>query len=162
MTDGGAFVSLSYLAAERAVAGYGGGMSSAKAALESDTRTLAYELGRLAEYSTKESSDVALTKRPLRINCISAGPLASRAAKVLAMLFLHFYSCDYFTVSTGDWWADSWCCDGGLQNFHRKGYRLQREQCTTPSTFGKRRRRQRCRIPAFRPLERCDRMHSAC
>lgn len=87
MTDGGAFVSLSYLAAERAVAGYGGGMSSAKAALESDTRTLAYELGRLAEYSGNEASDAALTKRPLRINCISAGPLASRAAKVTRTLF---------------------------------------------------------------------------
>ena len=39
------FLSLSYLAAERVIPGYGGGMSSAKAALESDTRTLAYEAG---------------------------------------------------------------------------------------------------------------------
>lgn len=30
----------------RPPAGYGGGMSSAKAALESDTRVLAYEAGR--------------------------------------------------------------------------------------------------------------------
>src|SRR5215510_4395686 len=40
---GGAFLSLSYMAAERVVPGYGGGMSSAKAALESDARVLAYE-----------------------------------------------------------------------------------------------------------------------
>ena len=39
-------VSLTYLAGERVVPGYGGGMSSAKAALESDTRTLAFEAGR--------------------------------------------------------------------------------------------------------------------
>jgi enoyl-[acyl-carrier protein] reductase I len=43
---GGSFVALSYLAGQRVVPGYGGGMSSAKAALESDTRTLAYEAGR--------------------------------------------------------------------------------------------------------------------
>ncbi len=32
---------------EKAIPGYGGGMSSAKAALESDTRTLAQEVGKL-------------------------------------------------------------------------------------------------------------------
>src|SRR4029077_13274041 len=36
-------LSLTYMASERVIPGYGGGMSSAKAALESDTRTLAYE-----------------------------------------------------------------------------------------------------------------------
>src|SRR6266581_550077 len=46
MRDGGSFLSLTYLASERVVPGYGGGMSSAKAALESDTRTLAFEAGR--------------------------------------------------------------------------------------------------------------------
>ena len=46
MRDDGAFVSLTYLASERVIPGYGGGMSSAKAALESDTRTLAFEAGR--------------------------------------------------------------------------------------------------------------------
>ncbi|HEV2642130.1 MAG TPA: enoyl-[acyl-carrier-protein] reductase, partial [Candidatus Elarobacter sp.] len=65
MRDGGSFVSLTYMASERAVPGYGGGMSSAKAALESDTRVLAYEVGR---------------KYGHRVNTISAGPLASRAA----------------------------------------------------------------------------------
>jgi enoyl-[acyl-carrier protein] reductase I len=65
---GGAFVSLSYLASERVVPGYGGGMSSAKAALESDTRVLAWEAGRRWGH---------------RVNCISAGPLASRAASAI-------------------------------------------------------------------------------
>ncbi len=46
LRPGGSFLSLTYLASERVVPGYGGGMSSAKAALESDTRTLAFEAGR--------------------------------------------------------------------------------------------------------------------
>ena len=71
MRRGGAFVSLSYLASERVVPGYGGGMSSAKAALESDTRTLAYEAGR---------------KWGHRVNCISAGPFASRAASAIGFI----------------------------------------------------------------------------
>jgi enoyl-[acyl-carrier protein] reductase I len=71
MNEGGAVISLSYLAAERAVPGYGGGMSSAKAALESDTRTLAYEAGR---------------RWGIRVNTISAGPLASRAAKAIGTI----------------------------------------------------------------------------
>ena len=71
MNEGGALVSLSYLAAERVVPGYGGGMSSAKAALESDTRTLAFEAGR---------------KFGIRVNTISAGPLASRAAKAIGTI----------------------------------------------------------------------------
>jgi enoyl-[acyl-carrier protein] reductase I len=65
MRPGGSFVSLTYMASERVIPGYGGGMSSAKAALESDTRTLAFEVGR---------------KHGLRVNTISAGPFASRAA----------------------------------------------------------------------------------
>ncbi len=71
MREGGAAVSLTYLAAERVVPGYGGGMSSAKAALESDTRTLAFEAGR---------------KWGLRVNTVSAGPLASRAAKAIGKI----------------------------------------------------------------------------
>src|SRR5215212_10185210 len=42
----GSFLSLSYIAAERVCPGYGGGMSAAKAALEIDTRILAFEAGR--------------------------------------------------------------------------------------------------------------------
>ena len=71
MRPGGSAVSLTYMASERVVPGYGGGMSSAKAALESDTRTLAYEAGR---------------KHGIRVNTISAGPLASRAASAIGMI----------------------------------------------------------------------------
>ena len=71
MRKGGSFLSLTYLASERVIPGYGGGMSSAKAALESDTRVLAFEAGR---------------KYGLRINTISAGPLASRAASAIGII----------------------------------------------------------------------------
>jgi enoyl-[acyl-carrier protein] reductase I len=68
---GGSFLALSYMAAERVVPGYGGGMSSAKAALESDTRVLAYEAGRRWGH---------------RVNVISAGPWASRAASAIGFI----------------------------------------------------------------------------
>lgn len=71
MNPGGATISLTYIASEKAIPGYGGGMSSAKAALESDTRTLAWEAGR---------------KWGIRVNTISAGPLASRAAKAIGFV----------------------------------------------------------------------------
>jgi enoyl-[acyl-carrier protein] reductase I len=71
MREHGAFASLTYLASERVIPGYGGGMSSAKAALESDTRTLAFEAGR---------------KFGCRVNTISAGPLASRAASAIGII----------------------------------------------------------------------------
>ena len=71
MNQGGSMLGLTYEASVKAVPGYGGGMSSAKAALESDTRTLAYEAGR---------------KWGIRVNCISAGPLKSRAAKAIGMI----------------------------------------------------------------------------
>ena len=71
MRPGGAFSSLTYMASERVIAGYGGGMSSAKAALESDTRLLAYEAGR---------------KWGVRVNTVSAGPFASRAASAIGII----------------------------------------------------------------------------
>nr|MBA3318160.1 enoyl-[acyl-carrier-protein] reductase [Gemmatimonadales bacterium] len=71
MRPGGAFLSLTYMAGERVIPGYGGGMSSAKAALEADTRTLAYEAGR---------------RWGVRINAISAGPWASRAASAIGFI----------------------------------------------------------------------------
>lgn len=71
MRPGGSFLSLTYLASERVIPGYGGGMSSAKAALESDTRVLAFEAGR---------------KHGVRVNTISAGPLASRAASAIGII----------------------------------------------------------------------------
>jgi enoyl-[acyl-carrier protein] reductase I len=68
MRPGGSFVTLSYLASQRVIPGYGGGMSSAKAALESDARVLAYEAGRTWGH---------------RVNVISPGPYASRAAEAI-------------------------------------------------------------------------------
>ncbi|HEX6574285.1 MAG TPA: enoyl-[acyl-carrier-protein] reductase [Gemmatimonadaceae bacterium] len=71
MRTGGSFLSLTYMASERVIPGYGGGMSSAKAALESDTRTLAFEAGQ---------------KFNIRVNTISAGPYASRAASAIGII----------------------------------------------------------------------------
>lgn len=68
MNEGGSVLSLTYIASERVIPGYGGGMSSAKAALESDTRTLAWECGQ---------------KYKVRLNTISAGALKSRAASAI-------------------------------------------------------------------------------
>ncbi|KAL6783613.1 ENR1 [Auxenochlorella protothecoides x Auxenochlorella symbiontica] len=71
LNPGGAVISLTYLAGARVIPGYGGGMSSAKAALESDTKVLAFEAGR---------------KWNVRVNTISAGPLGSRAAKAIGFI----------------------------------------------------------------------------
>jgi enoyl-[acyl-carrier protein] reductase I len=71
MPQGGSFLSLTYMAGERVIPGYGGGMSSAKAALEADTRTLAFEAGR---------------RWGVRVNAISAGPWASRAASAIGFI----------------------------------------------------------------------------
>lgn len=71
INENGSALSLSYMASQYVVPGYGGGMSSAKAALESDTRVLAWEAGR---------------KWNIRVNTISAGPLGSRAAKAIGFI----------------------------------------------------------------------------
>jgi enoyl-[acyl-carrier protein] reductase I len=71
MRPGGSVLSLTYMASERVIPGYGGGMSAAKAALESDTRVLAFEAGR---------------KLGIRVNTISAGPFASRAASAIGII----------------------------------------------------------------------------
>jgi enoyl-[acyl-carrier protein] reductase I len=71
MRPGSSVLSLTYMASERVIPGYGGGMSSAKAALESDTRVLAFEAGRA---------------HGIRINTISAGPWASRAASAIGII----------------------------------------------------------------------------
>lgn len=78
MRPGGSFLSLTYMAGERVIPGYGGGMSSAKAALESDTRTLAYEAGR---------------RHGVRINTISAGPFGSRAATAIGFIGMMIEYC---------------------------------------------------------------------
>jgi enoyl-[acyl-carrier protein] reductase I len=71
MPRGGSILSLTYMASERVIPGYGGGMNSAKAALESDTRFLALQAGR---------------RFGLRVNTISSGPVATRAASVTGMI----------------------------------------------------------------------------
>lgn len=71
MNQGGSALSLTYMASERVVPRYGGGMSSAKAALESDTRTLAWEAGR---------------KWGIRVNAISAGAFRSRAGRAIGFI----------------------------------------------------------------------------
>ena len=71
LRERGSFLNLSFMASERVIPGYGGGMSSAKAALESDTRTLSYEAGRTFG---------------ARVNSISAGPWASRAASAIGFI----------------------------------------------------------------------------
>jgi enoyl-[acyl-carrier protein] reductase I len=65
---GAAVVSLTYLGGDRVVPHYGGGMSTAKAALQIDTKQLAHNVG----------------SKGIRVNAISAGPYASRAAKAIA------------------------------------------------------------------------------
>lgn len=62
---GASVVSLTYIGGDRAVPHYGGGMSTAKAALQIDTKQLAHNLGG----------------KNIRVNAISAGPYASRAAR---------------------------------------------------------------------------------
>lgn len=62
---GAAVVGLTYLGGERVVPHYGGGMSTAKAALEIDAKQLAHNVG----------------PKNIRVNLISAGPYASRAAR---------------------------------------------------------------------------------
>ena len=64
MTDGGSIVTLSYLAAERAVPGYNV-MGVAKSALESIVRLLAWDLG----------------PSQIRVNALSAGPVRTLAAR---------------------------------------------------------------------------------
>jgi enoyl-[acyl-carrier protein] reductase I len=65
--DGASVVSLTYLAGERVVPHYGGGMATAKAALQMDTKILAQNVGA----------------KGVRVNTISAGPYASRAARAI-------------------------------------------------------------------------------
>jgi enoyl-[acyl-carrier protein] reductase I len=65
--DGAAALGLTYLGGERVVGHYGGGMSTAKAALQIDAKQLANNLG----------------PKNIRVNLISAGPYASRAARAI-------------------------------------------------------------------------------
>ena len=64
MTDGGSIVAMSYYGAEKVVPHYNV-MGVAKASLEASTRYLAYDLGQ----------------KKIRVNCISAGPVNTLAAR---------------------------------------------------------------------------------
>jgi enoyl-[acyl-carrier protein] reductase I len=64
MTDGGSIVAMSYYGAEKVVPHYNV-MGVAKASLEASTRYLAYDLG----------------PQKIRVNCISAGPMNTLAAR---------------------------------------------------------------------------------
>src|ERR1700690_1688186 len=64
MTDGGSITGMSYYGAEKVVPHYNV-MGVAKAALEASTRYLAYDLG----------------PKKIRVNCISAGPVNTLAAR---------------------------------------------------------------------------------
>jgi enoyl-[acyl-carrier protein] reductase I len=64
MTEGGSIVAMSYYGAEKVVPHYNV-MGVAKAALEASTRYLAYDLG----------------PKKIRVNCISAGPVNTVAAR---------------------------------------------------------------------------------
>ena len=66
--QGASAVGLTYIGGERVIPYYGGGMSTAKAALQIDAKQLASNLG----------------PKNIRVNIISAGPYASRAAPRLA------------------------------------------------------------------------------
>ncbi len=67
MTDGGSIIGMSYYGAEKVVPHYNV-MGVAKASLEACTRYLAYDLG----------------PRKIRVNCISAGPVNTLAARGIA------------------------------------------------------------------------------
>lgn len=69
--EGGAsVVGLTYLGGDRVVPHYGGGMSTAKAALQIDAKQLSHNLG----------------SKNIRVNLISAGPYASRAASAIGKI----------------------------------------------------------------------------
>lgn len=67
MTNGGSIIAMSYYGAEKVVPHYNV-MGVAKASLEATTRYLAYSLGR----------------QKIRVNCISAGPVQTLAARGIA------------------------------------------------------------------------------
>jgi enoyl-[acyl-carrier protein] reductase I len=67
MTEGGSIVAMSYYGAKKVVPHYNV-MGVAKASLEASTRYLAYDLG----------------PRKIRVNCISAGPMNTLAARGIA------------------------------------------------------------------------------
>ena len=74
LANGASALSLTYIASEKVIPGSGGGLCSATADFESDTRLLAWEMGR------------KWPEKQIRVNAISAGPLGSRAAKAIGFI----------------------------------------------------------------------------
>ncbi len=79
MREGGSFLSLSLHGGRAGHPRLRRRMSTAKAALEADTRTLAYEAGR---------------RFGVRVNAISAGPYASRAASAIGFIDMMIEYCE--------------------------------------------------------------------
>lgn len=78
MTDGGSIIAMTYLGSTKVVPHYNV-MGAAKASLEATARYLAYELG----------------PKKIRVNCISAGPmqtLAARGVSGLSSMIKHYES----------------------------------------------------------------------
>ena len=76
MTNGGSIIAMTYYGAEKVVPGYNV-MGVAKASLEASARYLAYDLG----------------PKKIRVNCISAGPvntLAARGVSGLMQMLKHY------------------------------------------------------------------------
>ena len=76
MTNGGSIIAMTYYGAEKVIPKYNV-MGVAKAALEASTRYLAYDLG----------------KQKVRVNCISAGPvntLAARGISGFTLMMKHY------------------------------------------------------------------------
>jgi enoyl-[acyl-carrier protein] reductase I len=79
MTDGGSILAMTYYGSQKVVPKYNV-MGVAKAALEASTRYLAYDLG----------------PRKIRVNCISAGPvntLAARGVAGFSDMLKHYEAC---------------------------------------------------------------------
>ncbi|PWA34909.1 enoyl-ACP reductase 2 [Artemisia annua] len=97
MNPGSTSVSLTAFPSQRVLPGYGGGMSSAKAALESDTkvsthisniRSFIQVLLSFSHYNKRAQvlAFEAGRKHRIRVNTISAGSLRSRAAKATGII----------------------------------------------------------------------------
>ncbi len=85
---GASVVGLTYVAGERVVPHYGGGMGTCKAALQMDAKQLSWFVG----------------DKNIRVNLISAGPYASRAARAINPDFdkLVTHAAEHFAAASAD------------------------------------------------------------
>ena len=99
MTDGGSIIAMTYYGSEKVIPRYNV-MGVAKASLEASTRYLAYDLG----------------KQKVRVNCISAGPMNTLAARGISgfnLMLKHYEQRAPLGRSRARWrnlarWACSW------------------------------------------------------